>query len=62
MKRPKEAGGKVFISVGTDGHVKASEGYLTAEDAKKIQAILTGADEKSMIGLSHRPSQKCQGR
>ena len=47
VKRPKEAGGKVFISVDTDGHVKTSEGYLTAEDAKKIQAILTGADVKS---------------
>ena len=47
VKRPKEAGGKVFISVGTDGHVKASEGYLTAEDAKKIQAILAGAEAKS---------------
>lgn len=46
-KRPKEAGGKVFITVGTDGFVKAHEGYLTAEDAKKIQAILTGEEEKS---------------
>ena len=47
VKRAKEAGGKVFISVGTDGHVKAHEGYLTAEDAKKIQAILTGAEANS---------------
>lgn len=45
--RPKEAGGKVFITVGTDGFVKAHEGYLTAEDAKKIQAILKGDGEKS---------------
>ena len=46
-KRPKEAGGKVFVTVGTDGFVKAHEGFLTAEDAKKIQAILTGEGEKS---------------
>ena len=59
VKRPKEAGGKVFISVGTDGHVKASEGYLTAEDAKKIQAILTGADEKTdKAKPSSKPSSK----
>lgn len=46
-KRPIEAGGKVFITVGTDGFVKAHEGYLTAEDAKKIQAILTGEGDKT---------------
>jgi len=44
-KRPQEAGGKVFISVGNDGEVGAHIGYLTNEDAKKITAILTGADE-----------------
>ena len=43
-KRAKEAGGKVFISVGNDGEVAAHIGYLTNEDAKKIQTILSGAD------------------
>ncbi len=46
-KRPKEAGGKVFISVGNDGAVAAHLGYLTHEDDKKIKAILTGEDEDS---------------
>lgn len=45
VKRPKEAGGKVFIAVGNDGAVEAHLGYLTSEDAKKIQAILTGDDD-----------------
>ena len=44
-KRAKEAGGKVFISVGNDGEVAAHIGYLTNEDAKKIQTILSGEDE-----------------
>lgn len=44
-KRPIEAGGKVFIAVGNDGDVEFNEGYLSNEDAKKIQAILTGDDE-----------------
>jgi ParB family chromosome partitioning protein len=44
-QHPKEAGGKVFICVGTDGEVTAHIGFLTNEDAKKIKAILTGADE-----------------
>ena len=44
-KRPIEAGGKVFIAVGNDGDVEFHEGYLSNEDAKKIQAILTGDDE-----------------
>ena len=44
-KRPIEAGGKVFISVGNDGEVTAHIGYLTHEDAKKIQTILSGEDE-----------------
>jgi ParB family chromosome partitioning protein len=45
-KRAKEAGGKVFISVGNDGEVKAHIGYLTNEDAKKIQVILSGEGQK----------------
>jgi len=44
-KRPKEAGGNVFISVANDGEVEAHMGYMTHEDAKKIKAILTGEDE-----------------
>lgn len=44
-KRPVEAGGKVFIAVGNDGDVEFHEGYLSHEDDKKIQAILTGEDE-----------------
>lgn len=44
-KRTKDAGGKVFISVGHDGAAEAHVGYLSNEDAKKIQAILTGEDE-----------------
>jgi len=44
-KRPIEAGGKVFICVGTDGEVAAHVGYLSHEDDKKIKAILTGEDE-----------------
>ena len=44
-KRAKEAGGKVFISVGNDGEVATHIGYLTNEDAKKIQVILSGEDE-----------------
>jgi len=44
-KRPQEAGGKVFIAVGNDGEVETHCGYLSNEDAKKIQAILTGDDE-----------------
>ncbi len=44
-KRPKEAGGKVFIAVGNDGEVDTHCGYLTTEDVKKIKAILTGEDE-----------------
>ena len=44
-KRPIEAGGKVFIAVGNDGEVETHCGYLSNEDAKKIEAILTGDDE-----------------
>jgi len=44
-KRAKEAGGKVFVSVGNDGEVAAHIGYLTNEDAKKIQVILSSEDE-----------------
>ena len=44
-KREKDAGGKVFMQVCNDGEVVAHMGYLTNEDAKKIQAILTGEDE-----------------
>ena len=44
-KRPIEAGGKVFIAVGNDGEVECHCGFLTSEDAKKIQAILTGDDD-----------------
>lgn len=44
-KRPKEAGGKIFIAVGNDGEIETHCGYLTTEDAKKIKAILTGEDE-----------------
>jgi len=54
-KQPKEAGGKVFISVGTDGEVTTNTGYLTNEDAKKIQAILTGDDESDS---KKKPTQK----
>ena len=44
-KRSKESGGKVFISVAHDGQVEAHMGYLSNEDAKKIQTILTGEVE-----------------
>ncbi|WP_051279207.1 ParB/RepB/Spo0J family partition protein [Hellea balneolensis] len=44
-KRANEAGGKVFIAIGNDGDVEFNEGYLSHEDDKKIQAILTGEDE-----------------
>jgi len=54
-KRPKEAGGKVFISVGNDGQSAAYIGYLSNEDAKKIQAILTGEDESDS---KKTPTQK----
>jgi len=54
-KRPKEAGGKVFISVGNDGETAAHIGYLTNEDAKKIKAILTGEDE---LDSKKTPTQK----
>ena len=63
VKRPKEAGGKVFISVGTDGHVKAHEGYLTAEDAKKIQAILNSEapDKRRGGSVSDRQGSEMSG-
>ena len=54
-KRPKEAGGKVFITVGNDGVVESHYGYLTNEDAKKIKAILTGENEAE---AKKPPSQK----
>ena len=54
-KRPKEAGGKVFIAVGNDGEVESHLGYLTNEDAKKIKAILTGEDE---LESKKAPTQK----
>ena len=54
-KRPKEAGGKVFIAVGNDGEVESHLGYLTNEDAKKIKAILTGEDEAE---AKKAPTQK----
>ena len=44
-KRAQEAGGKVFIAIGNDGDVQCHCGYLSNEDAKKIEAILTGEDE-----------------
>ena len=44
-KRSIEAGGKIFIAIGNDGEVGFHEGYLSHEDAKKIEAILTGEDE-----------------
>ena len=54
-KRPKEAGGKVFIAVGNDGAVESHCGYLTNEDAKKIKAILTGEDDDE---AKKAPTQK----
>ena len=54
-KRPKEAGGKVFIAVGNDGEVEFHLGFLTNEDAKKIKAILTGEDE---VEAKKAPTQK----
>lgn len=54
-KRPKDAGGKVFIAVSNDGAVESHLGYLTHEDAKKIQAILTGDDEAQ---AKKKPTQK----
>ena len=44
-KRSKEAGGKVFITVENSGHVGSACGYLSNEDAKKIDTILTGETE-----------------
>lgn len=44
-KRTNDAGGKVFITIGHDGATEAHVGYLSNEDAKKIEAILTGKDE-----------------
>ena len=54
-KRPKEAGGKVFIAVGNDGEVEFHLGFLTNEDAKRIDAILTGEDETE---AKKTPTQK----
>ena len=54
-KRPIEAGGKVFIAVGNDGDVECHCGFLSNEDAKKIQAILTGQDESE---AKKAPTQK----
>lgn len=56
-KRSKESGGKVFISVAHDGQVEAHMGYLSHEDAKKIQTILTGEDE---TGAKKATTQKCE--
>jgi len=39
-KRPLEAGGKVFVEISHGGAVEAHMGYLTNDDAKKIDAIL----------------------
>lgn len=46
-KRPLDAGGKVYMEVRHSGEVTAHSGYLTNEDAKKIDAILSGEAEDS---------------
>ncbi len=52
-KRPQEAGGKVFIETSYNGQVEAHLGYLTASDAKKIDAILgVGTDNKAKAKTS----------
>lgn len=55
VKRSKESGGRVFISVAMDGIVTAHEGYLSAETAQKIQAILTNNDGKSEKRKTTKP-------
>lgn len=41
-KRPKSKDGKVFIEIRHDGLVTAHEGYLSHDDVKKINRILSG--------------------
>ena len=42
VKRGKTHGGKVFVEIRHDGAVEFHEGYLSKQDAKKIDAILNG--------------------
>ena len=54
-KRPQEAGGKVFVEISHNGQVEAHLGYLTNEDAKKIDAILSGDKEGGSKPKTSRP-------
>jgi len=53
--RPLEAGGKVFVEISHNGQVKAHTGYLTANDAKKIDAILGVGGAKPIKAKTSKP-------
>jgi len=54
-KRPQEAGGKVFVETSHNGQVEAHLGYLTNDDAKKIDAILSGDKEGGSKPKTSKP-------
>ena len=54
-KRPQEAGGKVFVEISHNGAVEAHLGYLTNDDAKKIDAILSGDKDNGNKPKASRP-------
>ncbi|PCJ90540.1 MAG: chromosome partitioning protein ParB, partial [Flavobacteriaceae bacterium] len=54
-KRPLEAGGKVFVETSHNGEVEAHLGYLTNDDAKKIDAILSGDKDNGGKPKTSRP-------